>query len=484
MAQSITIDAGGAELAQSDMAALIAAAAGASRGFEVKSEGGGEDPRADPTAELITKMGSLVERQAKAHEELKSKVDKLAGQEAKGGGDAVTKAEIAKLDEALTTISAELKSLHAQAARPRAEAPTPDAAAQLSLKSFNAARAAFGGEPVDHKGYADYSAAIERFFRKGKEAFTPEEVKAVAVGIDPAGGALLAPTEVDTMITRVLARYSGLQAVAGSVTTGGRSYTKLVNLSGMSSGWVGETEARPETGTPQFDSIEIQLKEVYARPYVSQLALEDSAFDVAGIVASDGGIEFGERVGAAVISGDGVTRPRGLLSYPTVANASYAWGSIGFVGSGSATGIADANNILSLIHALRRQYRANGAFIMNDLSLSVVRQLRSAQGEYYFLPNGGTLSTADNPMIPRAEGTIFGYPVYTDDFMPDFAANAFPMAFGDFAQAYLVVTKAGTDFTLRDPYSLANQGQVVFHMRRRVGGGVVNFEAVKLLRAA
>jgi len=196
--------------------------------------------------------------------------------------------------------------------------------------------------------------------------------------------------------------------------------------------------------------------------------------DLAAWLASEVGITFAEQEGAAFISGNGVRRPRGLLTYPTVANASYDWGSIGYVVTGAAAAFATSNPadaMIDLYYALKAGYRNGATWLTSDAVMATIRKFKDGQGNYLWAPPTGV----DMP------ATILGKPVATDDNMPALGANAFPVAFGDFRRAYLILDRVGIR-VLRDPYT--SKPNVKFYTTKRVGGGLANFEAVKLLKCS
>jgi HK97 family phage major capsid protein len=198
-------------------------------------------------------------------------------------------------------------------------------------------------------------------------------------------------------------------------------------------------------------------------------------FDIESWLASEVAVEFAEEEGAAFITGNGVKKPRGILGYTPVANANYAWGSVGFVASGAAGAFVAAPNggdcLISLQHSLKSGYRNNGTFMMNDLTFEAVRKLKDSNGAYIWRP-GIEAGSAD---------TLLGKPVSVDDNMPDIAANSYSIAFGDFQRGYIITDRMGAR-VLRDPYT--NKPFVHFYTTKRVGGGIQDFAAIKLLKFA
>lgn len=331
-----------------------------------------------------------------------------------------------------------------------------------------------GGDAIGPEA-AEHAKAFNTFFRKGPDAGLRElEAKAsLNTSSDPDGGYVV-PEETESTIDRVLGTVSNVRSVARTMTISAPTYKKLVNMGGANSGWVGEKDSREETSTPNLREIAIEAQEIYANPAATQTLLDDSRIDIAAWIADEVSIEFAEQEGAAFVSGDGNKKPRGFLDYDKVANASHAWGKTGFVTSGKASGFADtapADALIALYYALKSGYRNNATWMLSDAVVETVRKFKDGQGNYLWA-------------APAAAGgvpTILNKPVVTDDNMPALGANNFPVAFGDFNRAYLIIDRAGIR-VLRDPYT--NKPYVMFYTTKRVGGGMTNFEALKLLKIA
>lgn len=341
--------------------------------------------------------------------------------------------------------------------------------------SITALQVGGSGENVS-PDVAAHAEAFGKWFRKGEEpsaGLRDLEVKAkLNTGSDPDGGYLI-PQEMDATIARVLGTVSVMRQIARVQPVSTDEYKMLVNMGGAGSGWVGEESARAETSTPTLRELKIVSGEIYANPAITQRSLDDSAIDIAAWLSAEVATTFAEQEGAAFISGNGVNKPRGLLSYDTVANASYVWGKLGFVVTGAAADFASSNPadaIISLYYGLKAGYRNGASFLTSDAVVGSIRKFKDGQGNYLWSP-----PTADMP------GAILGKPVYTDDNMPALAANAFPLAFGDFSRGYMITDRFGTR-VLRDPYT--NKPNVMFYTTKRVGGGVTNFEAIKLLKCS
>jgi HK97 family phage major capsid protein len=347
---------------------------------------------------------------------------------------------------------------------------------RMAANVVNGASATAELTPELRAARRSHASAFKNYFRRGEgeQMLRDLEVKAaMSVGSQPDGG-YLAPVEMETTIDRVLATVSVMRNLATVRTIGAQAYRKPVNVGGTTSGWVGETETRAETNTPTISLLDFPAMEIYAEPRSTQQALDDIAMNIEQWLADEVAVEFAEEEGTAFISGNGVNRPRGVQGYTFVANASYAWGQIGYVASGAAGAFPASNpadTLLDLYGALRQGYRQNATFLMNRTVETAVRKFKDGNGQYLWTPG----------LQPGTPSNLLGYPIAIDDNMPDIAANTHSIMFGDFRRGYLIVDRVGIR-VLRDAYT--TKPFVKFYTTKRVGGGVQNFEAIKSLRFA
>lgn len=333
---------------------------------------------------------------------------------------------------------------------------------QAAIDEVNAkiAAAAMSGA-TDTVRDPEYTKAFALHVRKG-------DVQAnLQKGADAEGG-YLAPTEWDRTITDKLIEVSPMRQICRTQTISTGSFSKLFNLRGTASGWVGETTARTETATATFGTLTYRVGEIYANPAATQQLLDDALVNLESWLAGEVQTEFAFQENVAFVSGDGTNnRPNGILTYVTgAANAAaHPFGAITLVNSGNASALT-ADGIVNLVHALPSAFTAGARFIMNRGTMNAVRLLKDGQGNYLWQPSyqAGTPST------------LAGYAVTEVPAMPAIGANAEPIMFGDFSQAYLIVDSVGTRI-LRDPYT--NKPYVQFYTTKRVGGGLLNPEAVK-----
>ena len=428
----------------------------------------------------LSEIKSALDAQGRAWEEFKKTNDERVTALEKGQSTADFEAKLAKLNGTLDEHGASLKELAAKAGRPAIDVKG-GADAELALKSFNKIARASAAEKsraysdLDLAGYANYKSAFEAMIRRGKENLTEAELKAINVGTDPQGGFLVG-FEMEQGIDRVVRRYSPMRDVARVVPIGSASYKKLVKTGGTGGATRGGETSAPSQGTSQnWSELEFKPGTYLSDQRITLESLEDAVQDVEGDLMEEIGIEFAEMEGSDFITGDGVNGPRGIHSYDFVANANYAWGKVGYIASGGANGFAASNPsdvLIDLQHGLKRQYRANAVWTMNDATLGNIRKFKDGNGLYLWAPTG---------LVQGAVGQLLGHPVVTDDFMPDLGANAYPIGFGDYKRAYYIVDRKGI-VVLRDPYTAPPY--VKFVARRRVGGGIANFEALKMLKCA
>jgi len=316
-------------------------------------------------------------------------------------------------------------------------------------------------------------AAFDRYVKTGETPAALLEAKGLSEGVATAGG-YVAPPELERLILRRLAATSPMREICQVRTIGAGTFRKPVSPTGLAAAWVAETAARPETTAPTLDVIDFPAGELYASPAATQALLDDAYVSIDEWLAEEVQDAFAAQETTAFVSGDGINKPKGLLSYAAAPDASYTWGQVGYL----ATGVAGAwpasnptDKLIDLIYAAKTQYRQNGRFVMNRRTVSAVRKFKDAQGNYIW----------NAALQPGQSASLLGFPVTEIEAMPDVGANAMALAFGDFEKGYLIVDRAGVR-VLRDPYSA--KPHVLFYTTKRVGGGVQNFDAVKLLKFA
>lgn len=340
-----------------------------------------------------------------------------------------------------------------------------------------ASRVGGGGKDELNEAERAHAKGFDGYFRKGAENGLRElEVKAAATSDNDPNGGYLVDKQTEQSIDRVLGTVSAIRSVASTMTISAAVYEKLVNQGGAGGGWVGEKQARTETASPTLAALQFPAMELYANPAATQRLLDDARVDIAAWLGDEVSITFAEMEGAAFYNGDGVNKPRGIASYPMVANASYAWGKVGYTVSGVAAALGDSSNsghpaLTDLVYGIKQGYRTGASFLMNRKTAAAVRKLASLGDE--------KLPLWQPSMQLGQPATLMGYPVVDDDNVEDIGAGKYPIWFGNFKRAYLIVDRAGIR-VLRDPFT--NKPYVHFYTTKRVGGGIQNFEAIKALK--
>ncbi|HHK73874.1 MAG TPA: phage major capsid protein [Rhizobiales bacterium] len=342
----------------------------------------------------------------------------------------------------------------------------------LTLKSR---RPALGAQERGLSARAlEHRSAWNEYMRKGDSRHLQAlEAKALSAGTDADGGYTV-PEETESRIGKLLSQASPIRAIAGIRQISAATYKKPFATSGFSTGWVGETASRPQTSTPTLAELSFPAMELYAMPAATPSLLEDSAVDIEQWIAEEVQSAFAEQEGAAFVNGDGSSKPRGFLDYTKVADSAWSWGNLGYVVSGASGAFAatdPSDALIDLIYAVKSGYRANAHFVMNRATQSEIRKLKDADGNYLWQP----------PVQAGAGATLMNVPIAEAEDMPDISADSFSIAFGDFGRGYLIVDRVGVR-VLRDPFS--SKPYVLFYTTKRVGGGVQNFEAIKLMKFA
>lgn len=334
---------------------------------------------------------------------------------------------------------------------------------QSSLDKVNERLANLAITPTGGKTVADpeYTKAFRSHFTRG-------DINASLNKGTAAEGGYLAPTEWDRTITDKLVILSPMRQICAVQSISVNSFSKLFNNRGTASGWVGETAARPETAANTFGTLTYTTGELYANPSATQTILDDALVNLESWLAGEVETEFAYQEGVSFISGNGTNKPTGLLTYVTgAANAAaHPFGAIGLVNSGAAAALT-ADGLLNLTYALPSELSGNARFIMNRSTHNKVRLLKDGQSNYLWQPS----YQAGQP------ASLLGYPITEIAAMPDVAAGAKAIAFGDFSRGYLIIDRMGTRI-LRDPFT--NKPYVHFYTTKRVGGGLLNPEVIKV----
>lgn len=379
---------------------------------------------------------------------------RLAELEKKASADTLLEEKVARIDAAVGSAQARLDRALSDARRPVLEAaPSGGFAATSPLK----------GE--------ERKSAFAAYMTGGSTLGL--ELKA-GLSSGPSSGGYVVPPETERAIERRLMAGSPMREIATVRTVGSGVFRKPVSTAGVEASWVAETAARPETDPATLALLEFPSADLYACPAATQSLLDDALIDLDEWLAAEVEDAFSAQETEAFVNGDGVNKPRGFLDYDLVEDGDQEWGEIGYVASGAAGAFPASNptdRLIDLIYAPKALYRPNARFVMNRRTVSTVRKFKDGDGNYIWQP----------AQRPGDTASLLGYPVTEIETMPDIGADAAAIAFGDFQRGYLIVDRAGVR-VLRDPYSA--KPYVLFYTTKRVGGGVQNFDAIKVMKFA
>lgn len=322
------------------------------------------------------------------------------------------------------------------------------------------------GKTVD----SEHKAAFSNFIRKGAEqGLTELQQKAMQVGVDADGGYAV-PMELNTDILSALRDEVVMRQECTVLTVGTPDWKRLVNEGGIASGWVGETDERPETGTPKLGVISPVWGEIYGNPHATQTMLDDALFNVESFIVNELSQEFAEKEEIAFTLGDGDKKPRGFLAYgcSTKSDKERDLRQLQNIVA-SASDLA-ADNLVELIYSLRKPYRSGAKFMMNNQSLLAARKLKDSQGNYLWQPG----------LQVGQPSSLAGFAVAENEQMPDIGdeSGKSPIAFGNFKRGFYIFDRIGIRM-LRDPYS--KKPFVGFYTTKRVGSMLNDSCAIKLL---
>lgn len=311
------------------------------------------------------------------------------------------------------------------------------------------------------------------------------EAKAVSSATSSGGHAI--PEMIGSRIQETLQKMSPMRDILDVITVGTSDYKELVDVNGETGGWVGETGTRSATGTPSLEQVAPTFGEVYCKPEVYEHILDDAFFDIAGWLIRKVGEEMARLEGEAFLTGNGTNKPTGFLSGTPEAAGDFdsparTFGELQYLPTGVAAGFQ--NDLLTspagdpfavfseAIHAMRSRWRAGALFMMNTTTKGVLRRFRDADGRYLMRSS-----------LEAGEGDqLLGYGIVEMDHMPDIGANAFPVAFGNFREAYLAAERTSLRITIDD--NITTPGSVKYYVRRRVGGILRQDQAIKAIKCA
>lgn len=324
------------------------------------------------------------------------------------------------------------------------------------------------GAPFAAADASEYKAAFRNYLRKGMDNGLEQlQLKALSVGTDANGGYLV-PNQMAETIARIVNESSPMRSLASVETISSDSMDLIEDTVDMEAVWADETTARDsDTTTSTIGRNTIDTFEMYSQPKATQKLIDDGAIDIEQWIAEKVADKFARLEATSFITGDGTTKPKGILSYA----AGTSWGQIQQVPSGTSA-VVTADSLIQLYYALKDEYAKHATFLMHRTTVQAVRLLKEATTNQYLWQPGLAAGTPD---------TLLGVPVALSADMPTPAASSLSVAVGDFKRGYLIVDRVGIR-TLRDPFTA--KPFVKFYTTKRVGGKVMNTDAIKLLKLA
>lgn len=399
---------------------------------------------------MTEEVKNYVEEMGRTFEEFKSTMEtRLTEIESKGQADPLTETKLNNIEgdldrledfnQKLTLQEQEYKQLEEKLTRFETMLKRPDAA--IETASVDMAVKAF-----------------DSYLRKGENELSPEEKKSLTVGDNTAAG-FLAPSEYVNELIKTVTEISPMRSIARVRPTTQKSVQMPSRTATFSAVFVAEQGTRSETTGYTTQQEEIPTHEMYALVDISEQLLEDSVFNLEAEMQQEFATQFAKAEGTKFVTGTGVGAPEGITVN----------GDVGTTNSGNAN-LLTADGLLDLVHSIKSDYTNNATFVFNRTTLAAIRKLQDTAGQYVF--QAGMLLTGGVP------NTILGYPYVEMPDMPDVAASAKPVAFGDFSRGYMIVDRVGLA-VLRDPFTQATSGNVRYYARKRVGGQVVLAEAIR-----
>jgi HK97 family phage major capsid protein len=436
----------------------------------------------DEIKTLIEQQGKAFEAFKDAHKEELKKADVIVSEKLGRIEKSLDEAVEAKarIEAALKAEQKEREDLELRLSK-LGKGATGDDKFDLELKTFNDALAASAAErsakfeQVDVEGYRAYKSAFRNMMRKDNRLLTPDDIKALSVGSDPDGGYLVTPDTSGRIVTKVY-ETSEMRQIASVMSISTDKLEGIEDLGEAGAGYAGEASQGSDTTTPQIGKWSIPVWIIDTEPKATQSILDDASVDVEAWLAGKVADKFARFENAEFVAG--ATKIRGFTSYTTAADSGsgVTWGQIGHVVTGTsgnfgATVATQADKLIDLMGCLKNAYLSNARWVTRRSVITLIRKFKiGATTDAYVWQPGLQAGTPE---------TILGYPVMRMEDMPALGADSLSLGFGDFRTAYQIVDRIGIR-VLRDPYTA--KPYIKFYTTKRTGGGVVNFEAIKLLK--
>jgi len=331
----------------------------------------------------------------------------------------------------------------------------------LTIKEGRASVAAMSKTNIDIDSYKNYCKDLVDVLRMDEKQIAPEQYKRLSVGVDPDGGYTVTPFMASQILNRMF-ESDPIRQLATIETISTDAYEQLVDWSDVNVGWEGETVQGTETTTPQLNKKRIQVHNMYARVYATQQLLEDSSINIEAWLSNRASERMGRFESAAFVTGNGIGKPRGFLTYAD----GTSFGQVERVNMGAAAAIT-ADGLIRVKYSLKEFFLNRGTWLVNRQTIRDIMLLKDGVGNYLWKPS----------IANDGNSTILDLPVRMSTTMPVVAANALSVALADWREAYYIVDRLGITVQ-RDPYTA--KPFVEFYFRKRLGGDVMNWDAIKI----
>ena len=430
-----------------------------------------DEPSIKTVAEAIDKIGTAFSEYKKTNDE---RIEAIKA----GKGTSELDAKLKRIDDSIESLSemkSKLEKMETKLSRPGTGGPsTGDKAETPEVREYRSALNSWIRKSNDVDREAMLKDAVRAIVAKSGAGELEQRAAQVITSTGSAGGFAL-PEIIERQIARLTADISPIRQIATVRTVGSPDYKELVDIGGAAFEWVGETDTRNQTNTPELFEVAPTFGMASAKPQASEESLDDLFFDVENwlIESAAEAIAVGE--GVAYVSGNGVKKPTGFLAGPAPVatdDKTRAFGTLQFYASGQAAAMpSDPDVFLDMVYGLRARYRNNARWVTAKAVLASMRKYKDANGQYLWQP----------ALAAGQSATFHGYAITEAEDMPAVAANSFPLAFGDFKEGYLITDRVGMRIT-RD--EITQPGFVKFYVRKRTGGKLRNTQAIKLLKIA
>lgn len=437
------------------------------------------ETRDDPS---IKSVGEALDKIATAFDEYKKTNDARIEAIKAGKSTADFEAKLARIDEHIGTledVKSRLEKAETKLARPGAQGGSRDERSSPEAEAYKTAFLSWVRNPGDPERRTALQQRAKDLRRVEAKAFGDDDgfetrASQTATTTGAAGGFAL-PEVIERQIARLSLDIGPIRQIATVRTVGSPDYKELIDVGGAAFEWVGETDPRNQTNTPDLAEVAPTFGMGSAKPQASEESLDDLFFDVENWLIESASEAIAQGEGAAFVSGNGTKKPTGFLAGPAplaTADSGRAFGTLQYIPSLQAAAMpTSADTFYDLIYALRARYRANARWVTSKLLVAALRKYKDTTNNYLWQPS----------LVAGEPSTFMGYPIVEAEDMPAVGAGAFPLAFGDFKEGYLIADRVGMRMT-RD--EITSPGFVKFYVRRRVGGKLRNTQAIKLLKIA